>query len=360
VGAAVPGCGGSEDGSRAGRRVTGETTVGFLYVGSHGDYGYNQAAFEGSKAVRRAFPEATILQAENVAENAEAERVMEQMIDRGARIIFPTSLGHLQPALNVARRHPNVTFFQLGGNRSAANLGTYVGDMWEAQYLAGRAGGLATKTNRLGYVAAFPVPGALLNINAYALGARKVNPRATTTVMFTESWCDPPTQAEAARALLDRGVDVLTQHQDCTKTVIEVSERRGAFTTGYHFDAAELAPRGWLTGSVWNYGPIFADVVKTVRDGGLANSPYSGRYRGGLRDGSVRLARFGAAATPEIRKDIAWALEGVKNGTLQPFDGPIKDQAGRVRIPAGPSPDRARLKRTDFLVEGVHGTIPAQ
>jgi basic membrane lipoprotein Med (substrate-binding protein (PBP1-ABC) superfamily) len=334
-----------------------QLTIGFIFVGSEHDYGYNQAAYEGSLAVQKAFPNAKILRAENVPETAEVERVMEKMISDGATILFPTSFGYLDPALNVAKRHPDVTFFHQGGLKTAPNLGTYFGTIWQTQYAVGVAAGLATKTNKLGYVVAFPIAQTLENINAFELGAKSVNPKVTTTVVFTGSWCDPAKQAEAANSLIDQHVDVVEQHQDCTKTVIQTAESRGIFSTGYHFDAHELAPKGWLTGSVWNWGPLMVKLVQTVEAGKFKDSPYSGLYRAGIKEGVVGLASFGKAATPAIRAKTDAAFNKLKNG-YRPFTGPIKDQKGKVVIPAGKSPTDAQLEQMNYLVQGVIGNIP--
>ena len=203
--------------------ATNPLTVGFIYVGPKNDYGYNQAAYQGSLAVEKAFPGAKILQAENVPETSEAERVMEKMIDDGASIMFPTSFGHLDPALNVAKRHPDVIFLHQGGLKTAENLGTYFGTIYETQYAVGQAAGMATKKNKLGYVVAFPISQTLLNINAFELGAQSVNPKAKTIVVFKGSWCDPAKQAEAAHSLIVQGDDVLAQHEDCTTTIVQTA-----------------------------------------------------------------------------------------------------------------------------------------
>jgi basic membrane protein A and related proteins len=349
-------CGGGDGGggSSKGKKLT----IGFLYVGPKNDYGYNQAAYQGSLAVKKAFPNARVLEAENVPETAEAERVMEKMIRDGASIIFPTSFGHLDPALNVARRHRNVTFMHQGGLKTAENLGTYFGTIYETQYAVGQAAGMATKTNKLGYIVAFPIAQTLLNINAFELGAQSVNKNARTNVVFTGSWCDPAKQAEAANSLIDQGADVLAQHQDCTKTIVQTAERRGVMSTGYHADASTLAPKGWLTGSIWNWGPLYVKMVQTIVDGNWKDSPYSGRYRTGAKEGVVVLAPFGAAATPAIRKKVTATYNALKSGKLKPFTGPIRDQAGKIQIPAGKSPDATALENTDYLVQGVTGKIP--
>jgi basic membrane lipoprotein Med (substrate-binding protein (PBP1-ABC) superfamily) len=335
-----------------------QLTIGFLYVGPKNDYGYNQAAYEGSLAIKKAMPNVKLLQAENVPETSEAERVMEKMIRDGATIIFPTSFGHLDPALNVAARHPDVTFLHQGGLKTAKNLGTYFGTIYQTQYAVGQAAGMATKKNKLGYIVAFPIAQTLLNINAFELGARSVNPKAKTTVVFTGSWCDPGKQAEAANSLIDQGADVLEQHQDCTKTIVQTAERRGVKSVGYHVDASKFAPKGWLTASVWNWGPLYVKMVKTIVAGKFKGSPYAGRYRAGIKDGVIKLAPFGHAATPKIRKKVTATYNALKSGKLKPFTGPIKDQSGKIRIPKGVSPSPTALENTNYLVQGVTGKIP--
>ncbi|QMV45013.1 BMP family ABC transporter substrate-binding protein [Cohnella cholangitidis] len=337
---------------------TGGSAVGFIFVGTKDDYGYNQAAYLGSVAVEKAYPDLKVLRAENVPETAEAERVMEQMIKDGAKIIFPTSYGHLEPALNVAKRHPEVVFFHQGGLKTANNVGTYFGTIWEPVYLAGIAAGKMSKTGKLGYIVSVPIPQVLLNVNAFTLGARSVNPEATTSVVFTGSWCDPGQQANATNSLIDSGVDVLSLHQDCMKTVIETAERRDVMTVGYHADASSLAPKGWITGSVWNWPDLFVDMVKTAQEGKFKGSKYDGKYRGTLADNVVQMSSFGA----NVPADVVQFVEGKKadllNGSLLPFAGPVKDQSGAVRIKEGETPTVEQLEGSDYLVEGVIGSIP--
>jgi basic membrane lipoprotein Med (substrate-binding protein (PBP1-ABC) superfamily) len=357
---ALSACGSSDSSSSA--TATGKgPTIGFLYVGPKNDYGYNQAAYEGSQAVQKAFPNAKLLQAENVPETSEASRVMEKMIKDGATIIFPTSYGHLDPALATAAKHPNVIFEHQGGPTNAPNLGTYFGRIYEAQYLTGMAAGMMTKTNKLGYVVAVPIPQTLLNINAFELGAKSVNPKATTTVEFTNNWCDPGKQAEAANALIEGGADVLSQHQDCTKTVVQTAERKGVMSVGYHEDASSLAPKGWITGSIWNWGPLYTDIVKTIQDGKWKGSKYDGIYRVGFKDSDViKLAPWGKNVPPDVIKKVTAKEAEMKAGTFYPFTGPIKDQSGKIQIPAGQTPPPTKLETTGYLVQGVQGKIPSQ
>ena len=337
-----------------------QLTVGFLYVGPVNDLGFNQAAYKGSQQLKKAFPGVTVLQAENVPETSEADRVMESMIDRGAKLLFPTSFGHLQSALNVGERHSDVTILHLGGLKQSENVGTYAATATQGQYLGGIAAGLATKTNKLGYVVAFPIPPSLGMINAFQLGARSVNPKVTTTVIFTSSWCDPGKQVEAANALLDRKVDVISQHQDCTKTIIQVAERRGAKSVGFHFDASRIAKKGWLTGTTWNWGPLYVKRVRAFRAGTLAQSPFGPgkRYVASMKDGTVQLAPFGRAATPKIRERVLKARRALIRGSLKIFRGPIRDQEGDLRVPARRNMTVKEVDQINFLVQGVIGNIP--
>jgi basic membrane lipoprotein Med (substrate-binding protein (PBP1-ABC) superfamily) len=351
----VSACGSSSSDSGSGDGQT----VGFLYVGPKNDFGYNQAAYEGSLEVAKNVPGTKLIQAENVPETSEASRVMEKMIADGATTIFATSYGHLQPMLAVAKKHPDVTFEHQGGVKAGANVGTYFGQIYEAQYLTGMAAGLSTKTNKLGYVVAVPIPQTLLNINAFELGAQSVNPKAKTTVVFTGSWCDPAKQKEAASTLISGGADVLSQHQDCTKTVVETTEKAGAMSVGYHADASSLAPKGWLTGSVWNWGPLYSDIVQTIVDGKWKGSKYDADYRVGFADSDViKLAPFGSAVTPEVEKEVLAKQEEMKSKDFYPFQGPIVDQAGKTQVPKGTNPTPAELEKTDYLVQGVVGKIP--
>lgn len=334
------------------------SAVGFIFVGTKDDYGYNQAAYLGSVAVEEAYPDLKVIRAENVPESAEAERVMEQMIQEGAKIIFPTSYGHLEPALNVAKRHPDVLFYHQGGLKTAENLGTYFGTIWEPVYLAGVAAGKMSETGKLGFIVSVPIPQVLLNINAFTLGAQSVNPEITTNVVFTGSWCDPGQQANAANSLIDAGADLLTLHQDCMKTVVETAERSGIMTVGYHADANELAPNGWVTGSEWNWGDLFVDMVKVGTEGQFKGSKYDGKYRGTLADEVVKLSTFGANVPEEVQQYVEEQKAGLLDGTLNPFAGPINDQSGSVRIEVDQVLSVEDLESTNYLVEGVIGTIP--
>ncbi|MEA2590168.1 MAG: basic rane protein [Actinomycetota bacterium] len=359
--------GGSTAGSgSAAAPGVGGTAIGFIFVGPKNDYGYNQAAYDGSQAVKAAFPNMKVLTAENVPEDDNATRIMNSMVSQGAKIIFATSYGHLNPAEQVAAAHPDVVVVQQGniitGTVTPKNMGTYFGTVYEPVYLAGIAAGKATKTNKLGYVYAFPISQSIDNIDAFELGAQSVNPAAKTYVVNTSAWCDPGKQTLAASSLLSQGVDVITQHQDCTSTIIKATEAAGKYSVGYHADASSLAPKGWLTGSEWNWGPLYTDIVKTVLAGNFTGSKYNANYRVGYKTGDNPFvqSKFGPSVSDDTKALIATAKTALGQPDGSPFKGPVMDQSGKV-IPgfeAGKVPDYATIESLTTFVQGIVGQIP--
>jgi simple sugar transport system substrate-binding protein/basic membrane protein A len=334
-------------------------TVGFIYVGPKDDFGYNQAAYEGSVAMQASFPDLEVLQAENVPETAEAEAVMQDMIDNGADLIFATSYGHLEFAANLAAANPDVVFVHQGGleQEPLDNLGTYFGTVYEPVYTAGIAAGAASETGTLGYVYAFPIPQTLANINAFTLGAQSVNPDIETIAVSTGSWCDPALQAQAAQSLIDEGADVLTQHQDCTKTIVEAAEAAGVYSVGYHADASELAPNGWITGSEWDWAALYTDIVQTVIDGTFAESEYNGDFRVGLQTGDNPFIQ--SAFGSMVSEDTVALIDAAKESFIaggSPFAGPVMDQDGAEVWADGEQPTYAEVEQMDFFVQGVIGS----
>jgi len=337
-----------------------DLTVGFVYVGPKDDYGYNQAHAEGAKALA-AMPGVKIREEEKVPETVDVQKTMESMINLdGAKLLFPTSFGYFDPhILKMAEKYPDVTFFHCGGlyeeGKHPQNVGSYFGYIDEAEYVAGTVAGLTTKTGKLGFIAAKPIPQVLRNINAYTLGARSVNPKVTTTVIFTGDWALPVKEAEAANSLIDQGVDVLTAHVDSPKVVIETAERRNIFSTGYHANQAALAPKGYLTGAEWNWEAIYKGYVEQLKKG--EKSPHL--VRGGLKEGYVKVSAYGPAVSDDAKAKGDEAKAALEKGDFVIFKGPVKDNKGAEVIPAGT--DRGQtdieLEKMNYLVEGVNGSI---
>jgi simple sugar transport system substrate-binding protein len=336
-------------------------TVGFVYVGPRDDYGYNQAHAEGAAALKK-MPGIKVREEENVPETLDVQKTMESMVNLdGATLLFPTSFGYFEPhILKMADKFPSATFLHCGGLYSEAkhpkNVGSYFGYIDEAQYVAGVVAGLTSKKNKLGFIAAKPIPQVLRNINSFTLGARSVNPAITTAVVFTGDWSLPVKEAEAANSLVDQGVDVLTMHVDSPKVVVETAEKRGIFSSGYHANQSALAPKGYLTGAEWNWAKIYTDYVTWVREG----KSYPHLLRGGLKDGFVKLSPYGPAVSEETKKKAEEVKSHLIDGTLVIYKGPLKDNSGKVTIAAGidrPQTD-IELEKMNYLVDGVVGKIP--
>ena len=326
--------------------------VGILHVGSMNDAGYNQAHAEGVQILKKNLPEVEVIEVENVPEGADAERVMENMIKQGARLIIPASFGYLEPALRVAQRYPEVKFAHPGGYKRAPNLTTYWASTPEAFYLMGMAAGKTTKTNKLGYVVALPISFFLANVNAFQLGARSVNPKAETRVVFTGGFLDPGKEATAANALLEQGVDVLGVIVDSPITVVQTAEKRGAYSVGYHYlGVQKFAPKGWISGIAFTWGPLYTRFARQVMDGTWKSE----NLLGGLGDDYLTIASFGPAVPDDVVKLVNATKLEFTSGTRQVFQGPIRDNRGVERVKAGEGFPLTELRKMDWLVEGVIG-----
>lgn len=246
--------------------------MGFIYVGPKDDFGYNQAHAEGKQGVAKLSWVKTVEEA-NVPETTAVEETMRNMIEEdGATVLFPTSFGYFNPhILKVAKEYPEVQFFHCGGlyeeGKHPKNVGSYFGYIDEAQYVAGIVAAHTSKTGKIGFIAAKPIPQVLRNINSFNLGARSVNPKITTQAVFTGDWALPVKEAEAANSMADQGIDVITCHVDSPKVVMETAERRGIFCSGYHANQAQLAPKGYLTGAEWNWTQVYSKYAEMIRAG---------------------------------------------------------------------------------------------
>jgi len=338
--------------AEAGAAPAEEFIVGVLHVGAMTDAGYNQAHHDGIAEMQKNLPNVKVVEVENVPESADAERVMEGMIQQGAKVIFPQSFGYLDPALNVAAKHPEVVFMHPAGFKLADNLGTYWGNNFEAMYLAGIAAGSVTKSNQLGFITAFPIPNVLASVNAFQLGAQSVNPEVKTTLVINGSWVDPAKEAAATNALADAGVDVVTMIVDSPVTVVQTAETRGIYAVGFHSAALEtLAPKGWVTGVAYTWGPLYTRLVQSVMDGTWKSE----HIRGGMETDFLALANFGPDVSDETKTLIEESKAAIIKGDLKIFAGPISDNEGNVKIAEGEVGGIELLDTTDWLVAGVTG-----
>ena len=334
-----------------------DTTIGFIYVGSRDDYGYNQAHAQGAAALKK-MPGLKVVEEEKVPETDAVEKTSESMINLdGASLIFPTSFGYYNPhVLKLANKYPKVRFEHCGGlwtDKDPKNAGSYFGYIDEAQFIAGIVAGHSTKSGKLGFVAAKPIPQVLRNINAFMMGARLANPKATTQVIFTGDWSMPVKEAEATNSLIDQGIDVLTCHVDGPKTVVENAARRGAMVCGYHVNQSALAPKAYLTGAEWNWEALYPKFVKMM----MAGEAIPNFYRGGLKEEIVKVSPYGQMVSAEARAQADDLKAKLTGGNYTIFKGPIVDNRGKIVIAA--SVERGQkdpeLEKMDYLVEGVIG-----
>ncbi len=329
--------------------------VGAIYVGPITDAGYNQAQHDGLMKMQANIPCVKMLEAENIAESSEAESTIESMIEQGARVIFATSFGHLEPAFAVAERQPDVTFLHAGGYLLADNFGTYFTTMPEHLYLMGVAAGKMTETNKLGYVAAFPIGFTIANINAFTLGAQSVNPDIETHVVFNFSWVDRAKEVESTNALVAQGVDVVTMHVDSPTTILQTAEEAGIYSMGFHSLASqEFAPEGWLTGLGFEWGPYMTETVQQVMDGTWE----AAHVRKGIGDLWMTVGPFGPAVPQDVQDLVLRLADDLGSGVLKPFAGPILDQDGTVRVAEGDEVPGEALGDFDWFVMGVVGEPP--
>jgi simple sugar transport system substrate-binding protein len=278
----------------------------------------------------------------------------------GATLLFPTSFGYFDPyMLKMAAKYPNIQFRHCGGlwqkDKHPMNTGSYFGYIGMGQYLNGIAAAHATKSKKLGFIAAKPIPQVLINVNSFALGARSVDPTITTQVIFTGEWSMPVKEAEAANSLADGGIDVLTCHVDGPKVIMETAERRGIFACGYHADQAKLAPKGYLTGAEWNWITVYKQFLNDEMTG----KPLPNFVRGGLAEGFIKMSPYGPGLNAEGRKNVDTVKAEIMKGGFSVFKGPMKDNKGNEVIAAGKAyPETAvELESLNYLVEGVHGAI---
>ena len=328
--------------------------VAFVYIGPVGDAGWTKKHDDGRKYLEATLDkkvEVTYL--ESVPEGARSEQTFEKLARDGYGLIFGTSFGYGDAMLKVAKKYPNVKFEWATGYKTSKNLGTYFGAAEEARYLSGIAAGAASKSGKIGYVAAFPIPEVLRGINAFTLGAQSVNPAATVQVVWTSTWFGPDKEKQAAESLRDAGADVLAMHQDSPATG-QVAEAAGLKWVGYNDNLERFAPTAWLTGPVWDWGPYYVATAQAV----INDKWKSDQYYGTMADGLVGLAPFGPSVSAATQAAILAKEAEIKAGTFKPFTGPIVDQAGNVIVPAGETASLGALLGTDYFVKGVIGEIP--
>lgn len=327
--------------------------VGFVYVSPVGDAGWTSQHNAGRLAMEKALGDKVKTAfVEKVPEGADAERVIRDLAQQGNTLIFTTSFGFMNPTIKVAEEFSNTKFEHATGYKTSANVNTYNARFYEGRYLAGMVAGKMSKTGQLGYVAAFPIPEVLQGINAFALGARSVNPKVQVRVVWVNSWYDPGKERDAANTLIGQGADVVTHHTDSTAAVA-AAEEKGKMAVAYHSDMRKFGPNAQLAAVTHHWGDYYTARARAVMDGTWKVAP----VWGGIKEGFIKLEGFSEKLPKELVDEVKKREDEIRAGTFHPFTGPIKTNEGKDVIASGTLSDE-QLGKMDYYVAGVVGKVP--
>jgi basic membrane protein A len=327
--------------------------VGFVYVGPTGDHGWTYRHDIGRQQVEEAYGDRVeTMYVESVPEGADAERVMTQMALQGADIIFATSFGYMDPLMSVAQKFPNVKFEHATGYKQADNAANYGLKLYQARHVQGVIAGMMTETNKICYVASFPIPEVMREINTYYLGAKKYNPDVELAIVWVYTWYDPGKERDAANVLMQQGCDVIAQHTD-SPAPLQAAQQAGKVGFGQASDQIKFAPKAQLTATIDNWGPYYIDKVGQVLDGTWT----TGDYFGHMNEGAVQMAPF-ANMPPEVEAEAQRVKDAISAGELFGFTGPINKQDGTPWLAEGEVATRMQLDTMDFYVEGITAAVP--
>ncbi len=328
----------------------------FVYVGPVGDGGWTFAHDLGRKeAVKKLGNKIDTSIVESVPEGADSERVIRDLASKGNKIIFTTSFGYMEPTLKVAKSFPKVDFYHATGFKSASNVTIYNCRMYEPAYLAGVIAGHMSKKNVLGFVASFPIPEVVRNINAYTMGARSVNPKITTKVVWVNTWYDPSKERQAAETLIGQGADVLLQNTD-SSAVLQTAQDKGVYAFGWDSDMTAYAPKAHLASAIETWGGYYTKVAEAA----LAGKPVKATVWGGIKDGMNELVSISGMVPDPAKKLVAEKRAGIVSGKFSVFAGPIKAQDGSIKVAAGKTLTDKEIDSINWYVEGVEGKLPGK
>lgn len=326
----------------------------FIYVGPIGDHGWSYSHDQGRLATETALNGAVKTSAvPSVAEGADSERVIRGLAQKGNKVIFGTSFGYMNEMAKVAKMYPNTIFMHATGYKTAPNMGTYDIHTYEGAYMLGVIAGKTSKSGKLGVVGSFPIPEVIRNINAFTLGARSVNPKITTNVVWVNSWFDPGKERDAALALISQGADTLMQNTD-SPAVVQAAEQKGVHAFGWDSDMSKFGLKAQLAASVLHWDTIYKKTLQEV----INKTWKSSSIWWGVSQGAIDVENFGPDVSPDVKKAALAVRDNIKTGKLHPFTGPIADQSGKVILPAGKTFSDAELSKMNFYVQGVQGSLP--
>jgi len=335
--------------------------VGFVYLTNPGDHGWTYAHEVGRQDLQAHFGNKIETNfVENVAEGPDAARVIRELVEQGNEVIFTTSFGYMDPTLKVSKEFPNVKFHHITGYKRSENMATGNIRFYEGRYVQGVVAGLMTKTNKIGYLGAFPIPEVIQGINAFASGLRSVNKEASISVVWVNSWYDPVKESDAAKVLIAEGADLLAQHTD-SPAMLQTAEKAGVKGFGQSSDMHEFAPNAQLFSSVNNWGPYYIQQVQHVMDGswttGEGPDHWAGNTWNGLGDDYLVLTEFKNMPADIAAKATA-ARDGIASGSLNIFEGPMMDNKGNEVLATGAVLDDGGLWAMNYYLDGVLGDLP--
>lgn len=329
--------------------------VAFVYVGPIGDGGWTYQHDLGRLALEKALgPQIKTTYVESVAEGADAERVIRRLAASGNSLIFTTSFGFMEPTLKVAKQFPKVRFEHATGYKTAANVSAYEVRFYEGAYMLGVVAGKMTKSNTLGFIGSHPIPEVIRNINAFTLGARSVNPKVQTKVIWVDTWYDPGKERQAAETLIAQGADVLSQNTD-SPAAVQVAQEKGKYAFGWDSDMQKYGPKAHLTANTQDWSIYYLDVAKKALAGAWAGNRIT---RWGLKEKAIVLSKLNPVVPADVAQLFEQKKQAIASGALVLFSGPLKDNAGALKVPAGKAMTVDELTAFNWYVEGVAGSIP--
>ncbi len=328
--------------------------VGFVYVGPVYDYGWTYEHNNGRLAMEEALGDRVeTTYVENVAEGPDAERIISQMARAGHDLIFTTSFGYMNPTIKVAKQFPNVAFEHATGFKRADNVSIYSARFYEGRTVIGHIAGHMTKTNKIGYIASFPIPEVVRGINAAYLAAKAVNPEVEFKIIWVSTWLDPGKEADAANALIEQGVDVIMQHTD-TPSAMTIAEEKGIFAFGQASDMLEYGPNARLSSIIDNWGPYYIERAQAVLD----ETWESTETWQGIKEGMVGIGAFSDKIPADVQASANQIVQDIAAGKMHSFTGPINKQDGSAWLADGETADDGTLLGMNFYVEGIDGELP--
>ena len=328
--------------------------IGFIYVGPTGDHGWTYRHDIGRQDVQKHFGDKVeIKYIESVPEGPDAERVMRSMANDGMDIIFATSFGYMNGMIKVSKEFPDVKFEHATGYKQGPNLATYGLRLYQARHVQGVIAGMMTKTNKICYVGAFPIPEVIREINTYYLGAKSVNPDVEIDIIWVNTWYNPVKEGEAAKVLITQGCDMVAQHTD-SPSPLQVAEKQGVFGFGQASDQLKFAPKAQLTATINDWGPYYIARVQAVIDGTWKSGDYFG---GMIDDDAVGMAPF-TNMPIDVEAFASEIRESIKNGNYNAFTGPIKDNTGKLQLKDGEIASDLHLNTMMYYVEGINANVP--